>query len=99
VDEVIKTCGNFFFNATEGSGDIASSSKFYEIYERNGEISEKDLFEAQGKQGGNEDKYVLAKVIVAGLKKGDNSKNMVLFAEEISKKPYKEAHRGRFEGR
>ena len=99
VDQVIKTCGNDFFSATEKSTDIETTNKVYEIYERNGEVSEKDLFEAQGKDGGDEDKFVLAKIIVAGLKKGAESKNTVLFAEEIKDKPYKEAHRGRYEGR
>lgn len=99
VDEVIKDCGNRYFSATEKSANIDSKNKFYEIYERNGEISEKDLNEAKGKQGGKEDKYLMAKIIVAGLKKSENGKKYILFADEIKDKPYKEAHRGKYEGR
>jgi hypothetical protein len=62
-------------------------------------VDEKSLFEAQGKEGGDENKYILAKIIVAGLKKGSKEGKYVLFAEEIDKKPYKEAHRGKYEGR
>ena len=100
VDEVIKTCGNKFFSATKTSQEIETTNNFYEIYERNGEICEKDLFEAQGEEGGSEDNFVLAKIITAGLKKGGGIDNKyILFAEKISEKPYKEAHRGRYEGR
>jgi hypothetical protein len=99
VEEVIKTCGNKFFSKTEKSGKIDSSSPYYEIYERNGEVSEKELNELNGKQGGKDDKYVLSKVIIAGLRKGEKGGKYVLFAEEIDKKPYKEAHRGKYEGR
>jgi hypothetical protein len=99
VEEVIKTCGNKFFSKTEKSGKIDSSSPFYEVYERNGEISEKELKELNGEQGGKEDKYVLAKVIIAGLRKGEKGGKFVLFAEKIDKKPYKEAHRGKYRGR
>ena len=99
VNEVIENCGNKFFSAAEKSEEFESTNPFYEIYERNGEVSEKDLFEAQDKQGGDENKYLLAKIIVAGLKKGEKGNKYILFAEEIDKKPYKEAHRGKYEGR
>jgi len=99
IDEVIKSCGNRYFSATEKSQDIETTSKFYEIYERNGEISEKDYFEAKGESGGDENKYILAKVIIAGLKKGEAGAKHILYIDEIKEKPYKEAHRGRYEGR
>ena len=99
VNEVIENCGNKFFSATEKSEEFESTNPFYEIYERNGEVSEKDLFEAQDKQGGDKNKYLLAKIIIAGLKKGEKGNKYILFAEEIDKKPYKEAHRGKYEGR
>lgn len=103
VEEVIKTCGDRTFSATEKSTEKETTNPFYEIYERNGEISESALFEAQGKKGGKEDKYVMAKIIVAGLKKGDSSSNFVLFAEDLGKKKmsdlYIEAHRGIYKGR
>lgn len=100
IDEVIKNCGNRMFSPTEEATPVEMSSPIYEIYERNGEVSEKELLESQGKTGGDESKYVLAKIIVAGLKKGDSkSKRFVLFADEITEKPYKEAHRGAYKGR
>jgi len=71
VNEVIEECGNKTFQAEKDQMVFKDTeNKFYEIYERNGEISEKDLFEAQGKNGGDENKYILAKIVVAGLKKG-----------------------------
>ncbi len=100
VPEVIQSCGNKFFANTVKSQDIESSTPYYEIFERNGEISLDQLKEIKGEQAsdGDDEKYVLAKVIVAGLQKGKSAK-YVLFAEEISKKPYLEAHRGRYKGR
>ena len=104
VEEVIKFCGNRKYEKTEDDKQTTiddTEVKYYEIYERNGEISQKQLFEAQGKGGGNEDKYVLAKIIIAGLKKAgqkDDNK-FVLFAEEISEMPYKEYHRLGYKGR
>lgn len=99
VDEVIKSCGNRYFSATEKSQEFETTAKFYEIYERNGEISEKDLLKAKGKEGGDENKYILAKVIIAGLKKNETAGKYILYADEIKEKPYKEAHRGRYKSR
>jgi hypothetical protein len=103
VDEVIKECGNKFYTATATSPEIEASSPIYEIYERNGEISLADLKEAQGKTPADKDdeKFVLAKLVVAGISKagtGAGSKH-VLYADEISKTPYKEHHRGPYQGR
>lgn len=69
---------------------------FY-IYERNGEISEKEYNETKKKEGGVENKYILTKIIVGGIDK-DNPGH-ILFCEEIDEKPYKEYHRGRYNGR
>ncbi len=100
VDEVIKSCANKQFSATEKSTPIDTTSPFYEIYERNGEISESKLKEAQDKTGGDDEKFVLAKVIVAGVKKnGSTANRYVLFAEKISEMPYRETHRGRYKGK
>ena len=76
--------------------DKKSSAEFH-IYERNGEISEKEYNEAQGKDGGKESKYLLAKVIVGGTEK--EKPTQVLFCEEIDEKPYKEYHRSTYCGR
>jgi len=69
----------------------------FDIYERNGDMTEKELREAQDKEGGSDKEYVLAKVIIGGIKDKDGAK--VLYAEEIKEKPYKEYHRGRYSGR
>jgi hypothetical protein len=102
IDEVIRDCGNVMFSRTEkGIGEIRSK-KLYEIYRRTGEISEKDLFEAQGKKGGDENKYVLARIVAAGLKKGNNENRHVLFAEQMDGKMsdyFIEAHRGPYKGK
>ena len=98
VDDVIKNCGSKNISVVKNGISKEQSVKYYEVYERNGEISEKELKEAQGKEGGSEDKYVLAKIIVAGLS-GSDKEGSVLFAEEISEMPYKEYHRGRYNGR
>ena len=69
----------------------------YFVYERNGEVSEKDLYKEQGKDGGDEKKYVLAKIIAGGAEKGQPS--LILYAETLTKKPYKEYHRTAYQGR
>ena len=76
--------------------DNASSPEFY-IYERNGEMTEKEFNESKGLEGGDENKYILTKAIVGGAEKGDPTE--VLFISEIKEKPYKEYHRGKFSGR
>lgn len=103
IDEVIEYCGNKTFSATTETTDKETTSPYYEVFERNGEISEAELFEAQGKKGGDETKYVLARVIVAGVEDKDGTDGRyVLFAEKLSGKMsdvYKEYHRGAYVGR
>ena len=101
VPEVIKECGNKFIKTTELGVEDTKSKPLYELYRRTGEISEKDLFEAQGKSGGDENKFVLARVVVAGLHKGDG---YVLFAEQFGEGEkmsdyFIEAHAGDYKGR
>lgn len=104
VDEVIKECGNKTFNAKRNTTSETTTNPIYEIYKRDGEISEKDLFEAQGKKGGNQYKFVLARIITAGLNKGNSEDGKyVLFAQEFGYKKkmtdyYKEAHLGNYKG-
>lgn len=105
IENVIKGCADYGFATTEDG--VATNNKktpYYEIYERNGEISLAELHEAQGKAYDftKEDKYVLAKVVVAGIKHNNSAKEgdrYVLFAEEIPEMPYKEYHRGKYQGR
>ena len=92
-DELIKT-----FKEDETD----SSPEFY-IYERNGEISEKEFYAikesegGKGKKNASSDKYLLAKIVVGGVEK--DSPTTVLFCEEIKEMPYREYHRSSFSGR
>jgi hypothetical protein len=105
VDAVIEKCANT--TLTPSPEFVASSSNktypLYELYRRTGEVSEKTLFKAQGKEGGDDKKFVLARIIVAGLTKGTDTKDeYVLFAEALSGKMedhFKEAHRGPYKGK
>lgn len=101
IEEVITNCGGKLFSSTLSDNPKETENPHYEIFERNGEISEEDLLEAQGKNGGNKDKYILAKIIVAGVKRGGTEKDIryVLYADKIPEMPYREYHRGRFQGR
>ncbi len=107
VDNVIEKAGRKQFRSMLDQNYKADERKetlYYEIFERNGEISEKDLFEAQKKEGGDENKYILAKIIVTGIGPQPDStdksnEKFILFAEELKEMPYKEYHRGRYEGR
>lgn len=102
IEETIENCGGKLFSSTHKASSKETENPYYEIFERNGEISEKDLMEAQGFSGGSDKKYVLAKIITAGnIRGGGTEKDMkyVLYADKISKMPYKEYHRGRYKGR
>jgi len=103
VDDVIKHCGNKYYKRTEKSKEEESSTPLYELFRRTGEISEKMLRKAQGRSGGREDKYVYARVIVAGIGAG-SGKERVLFAEQFPdgqtmRDYYREAHFGAYKGR
>ena len=106
VDNVISKCAGTTYtaNAEFGAGKSTKSSPLYEIYRRTGEVSEETLFKAQGKEGGDKDKFVLAMLVVAGLKSDDkeNKDAYVLYASELSGKMsdyFKEAHRGPYKGK
>ena len=102
VDRVIKELGNKSFKASEMTTPIPSSQKRYEIFEFTGEVNEKEFNQVRGLEGGDENKYFLAKVVVAGLKENGTGEKFTLFAERLSGKLsdyYLYAHRGRYEGR
>lgn len=102
VEYVIENCGNKFFSKSENGLGETKSKLMYELYRRTGEISEADLFEAQGKKGGDKDKYVLARIVAAGLKKGEKNNRYILFAEELDGEMsdyFVESHRGPYKGR
>jgi hypothetical protein len=77
--------------------DTKKTSPEFHIYERNGEITEKEYLEAKGKEGGEENKYVLVKIIVGGTER--EKPTTLLFCDEITEKPYKEYHRSSYSGR
>lgn len=77
--------------------DVNKSSPEFYVYERNGEITEKAYNEAKGKEGGDETKYVMVKVIVGGNTK--HKPREILFCDTLSSKPYKESHRGTYSNR
>lgn len=87
VDELLKS----------GKPEQNKSSPEFFIYERNGEVSEKEYNEAMKIEGGDENVYNLAKVIVGGTQKGKPTQ--ILFCEYIDEKPYKEYHRSTYCGR
>jgi len=102
VDEVIKNLKNQTFSASPKSQLIESTSPKYEIFEFTGEVSEKEYNEVLGKKGGNEHKFFLAKIIVAGIKKSKTGLQYVLFCEKLTGKMsdhYIYAHRGKYDGR
>lgn len=101
VDKVIKECGERRFNSTKLSWQQPTFKKYYEFFERVGEVTEKEWNEINGKEGGDENKTVLCKVIFAGLKGDEKSGKYVVFKEKISSmdEVYTEAHRGVYKGR
>ena len=102
ADNVIKELGNKSFTAQKLTASIAATGKKYEIFEYTGEVNEAEFNTVKGIEGGDEHKYFLAKVVVAGLKKGGKGKKFTLFAEKLNGKlsdHYIYGHRGRYEGR
>lgn len=102
IEAVVASGGNKFFKATKNSAATATTNPLYEIFERNGEVSEADLFEAQGKKGGDANKYLLARIVVSGLAHSKDTDKHVLFAEPLTGKMsdhFIEAHRGPYKGR
>jgi hypothetical protein len=102
VNEVIKECKEKQFSSTKRTSVRETTNPYYEIFEYTGELTEKELYEAQGRSGGNDEKYILGKVIAAGLKKGTEKGKYILYAEELKGKMsdyYIEAHRGSYKGK
>lgn len=97
VETVIENLPNKFIYKDDYNE--INSTPVYEVYERNGEISEKKFNEATGKSGGSEKVYFLAKLIVSGLDASLVDGKYTLYAEKMDEMPYKEYHRGRYTGR
>ena len=107
VEETMKECNTKTYKTDIGTQEQDTTVPYYEIYERNGEISVKDYKEQQGEKAvkGDEDKYILAKVIGAGTKGNQSGVEIkhILFCEELKGKKmsdiYKEYHRSRYKKR
>lgn len=104
VENVISKCKKDERRQTKDSIGQETTSPIYEIYERNGEVSEQELFEAQGKEGGDDKKYVLARIIMATDGTEGSGNDYVLFAQAFpnNKKMsdvFIEAHRGPYKGK
>ncbi len=102
ADVVIKDLGDKSFTSSKDTTPISTTGKKYEIFEFTGEVSEKEFNEVKGLEGGDPNKYFLAKVIVAGLSQEGKGEKYPLFVEKLKGKMsdyYKYAHRGRYEGR
>lgn len=108
VKEVIEgSGGEKEYKETAGGQAKATTIPYYEIYERNGEVSVKDLKEAHGKKPaeGDENRFVFAKVIASGKNSETTGVTIdfILYAEEMKGKTnkdiYKEFHRGRYKGK
>lgn len=102
IEDVIKNNKNKTRKSNRNTTAENTTNPIYEIYERTGEVSEEELYEAQGKKGGDANKYVLAKIIVSGIDTNSDKNSNVLFAEELKGKKitdyYKEAHFGNYDG-
>jgi len=102
IEDVIKEEKNKSFKSTTETTPTPATAPKYEIYEFTGEVSDKEFNQAKGKEDGDENKYFLAKIIVAGLREGGSSRRYVLFADKIKgdmSDHYIYAHRGRYERR
>lgn len=107
VKEVLENCKSDTYKTTIGTQEKDTTVPYYDMYERNGEVSIWDLKEATGvePQESDKEKYTLAKVIGAGTKgtTAGVSIEFIVFAEELKGKEmedlYKEYHRGRYKGR
>ncbi len=102
VDKVISECGEKAYKTDSTATENDTTTPYYPLFERNGEVCVKDLKEANGEEvlEGDEHKYVLAKVIGAGKESGTSvTIKYILFAQEMAEMPYKEYHRGRYKGR
>jgi len=108
VEDAIKDCGSDSYKASTDSMSSETTTPYYDVFERNGEVKLSDLKKENESMGpvkdGDENIYVLAKVVVVATKSsGGGSTSIdvkrVLYAKKISKMPYKEYHRGRYKGR
>lgn len=107
INEIAKSCGQNIYKSDVESTQQETTTPYFSVYERNGEISLKHLNEFLGNPSkkGDEDVFVFAKVIGIGSEgtSGGVKIKKVVFAQEMAGKDnsklYKEYHRGRYKGR
>lgn len=103
IDDVAEQCKSSSHQPTIDGQKQEATIPYYEIFERNGEVKLADLKTYKGETPAADDdkKFVLAKVVAAGVKGNSTGIEIkyIMFAEQISKMPYKEFHRGRYKGR
>ena len=107
VKDVLKVNKTNTYKTTVATQEQNTTVPYYDIYERNGEVCLKDLKEVKGEtvEEGDEDKYVLARVIAAGTKGNASGVSIthIVFADELKNKKmsdiYKEYHRSRYKGK
>lgn len=103
VQETLENCKQNVYKEQVQSTPKDTTVPYYDIYERNGEVSVKDIKEVRGETPleGDEDTYVLAKVIGAGVKGQTTgvSIDYLLYADIIKEMPYEEFHRGPYKGK
>lgn len=101
---VIKELGNKSFTASQNSTPISTTSNRYEIFEFTGQVSEREYNDiTKSGEVGDESKFFIAKLVLAGLSKSKDGDKYCLFHERLDNKKmsdyYVYAHRGRYQGR
>lgn len=107
VNLVLENCKQNTFKSEVGNQEKDTTTPYYDIYERTGEVCLYDLKEINEEPttDADKEKYVNAKVITAGTKGSIVGATIeyVLFAEDLGKKKnsdlFKEFHRSRYKGR
>lgn len=107
VEKVLKEMSQKTYKTELQTTPKDTTVPYYEIYERNGEVSIKDLKEGRGEEvlPEDENQYVFAKVIAAGTKSSSTGVTIqyILYINDMPGKNncdlYKEAHRGRYKGK
>ncbi len=111
LDKILKDSGQKIYKSDVESTQQDTTMPMYSVYERNGEVSIKDLkeftkeFTKEITVDGDENKYTFAKVIGVGTEgtSGGVKIKHIVFAQELSgldnSDIYKEYHRGRYKGR
>lgn len=108
VDQVIENCTNYVATGYDADQAFVAQvgSPYAEIFERYAEVPASYLTN-DGYLGKDNDEYVMARFIVAGVDqverndKGEitGENGIVLFSEKVSELPFKEVHYNKTEGR